>query len=392
MRLFLSIATLWQAMRTSHKLRSLLPSEERAERGEGLGMRGNLAIGIASYCGGRAGDEGDALNAETNRPLVPSSEHMDTTLTPDSEETVEPTAAKRYRHAVLIVNAKSRQGKDGFNTAKQTLQELGVTLKQTYDLTDPARLSRTVETSLREGADLLVIGGGDGSFRTVANRIARTDTTLGILPLGTVNDFARNLGIEATIETACRVIADGYTADVDLCRANDKHFLITASIGYSADTQAYLTSDLKRKFGPFGYLVAAIKAIRSIKPFAVTVKHAGGTERIESVQAGVISGHYWMGGAVSIPGITIDGGKLAFYSVAPQSGWELLKLYRSLKQRKFYKTPGLRAFRCEEVTLETPKPLKAVLDGDIEGETPLHLTVAANALRVCVPKPAPTTP
>ena len=316
---------------------------------------------------------------------------METTLTPDNEETIEPTAAKPSRHTVLIVNAKSRQGKEGFETAKQTLGDMGVTLKQSYDLTDPSRLSQTVETSLREGADLLIIGGGDGSFRTVANRIARTDTTLGILPLGTVNDFARNLGIEPTIEAACRVIADGNTAQVDLCRANDKHFLITASIGYSADTQAYLTGDLKRKFGPFGYLVAAIKAIRSIKPFTVTVKHAGGTERFESVQAGVISGHYWMGGAVAIPGITIDGGKLAFYSVAPQSGWELLRLYRSLKQRKFYRTPGLRAFRCEEVTLETPKPLKAVLDGDIDCETPLHVSVAANALRVCVPKPQPPT-
>jgi len=312
---------------------------------------------------------------------------METTPTADNEETVAPTGAKPHRHAVLIVNAKSRQGKAGFETAKQTLNEMGVTLRQAYDLTDPSRLSQTVETSLREGADLLVIGGGDGSFRTVANRIANTDATLGILPLGTVNDFARNLGIEPTIPEACRVIAEGYTTQVDLCRANDKHFLITASIGYSADAQAFLTSDLKRRFGPFGYLIAGIKAIRAIKPFAVTVKHAGGTETLQSVQAGVIGGHYWMGGAVEIPGISIEGGKLAFYSVAPQSGWEMLRLYRALKRRQFYRTPGLRAFRCEEVTLETPLPLKAVLDGDIDCETPLSLSVAANALRVCVPKP-----
>ncbi len=312
---------------------------------------------------------------------------METTLPTPKEEIVQQPEAKPHRHAVLIVNTKSRQGKDGFETAKQTLTEMGVKLKHTHDLTDPSRLSQTVETSLREGADLLIIGGGDGSFRTVANRIAHTDATLGILPMGTVNDFARNLGIAQTLPEACQVIADGYTVPVDLCRANDKHFLITASIGYSADAQAYLTSDLKRKFGPFGYLVAGIKAIRSIKPFLLTVRHAGGTERFASVQAGVISGHYWMGGAVAIPGITIDGGKLAFYSVAPQSGWEILRLYRDLKRRQFYRTPGLRAFRCEEVTLETPKPLKAVLDGDIDCETPLKLSVAANALRVCVPKP-----
>ena len=314
---------------------------------------------------------------------------METTLTNTltHEEETQPLQAKPYRHAVLIVNTKSRQGSKGFEDAKRTLEELGVTLKQVYGLRDPSRLSQTVETSLREGADLLVIGGGDGSFRTVANRIANTDAALGILPLGTVNDFARNLGIEPTIPEACRVIAEGYTEEVDLCRANNKHFLITASIGYSADAQAYLTSDLKRRFGPFGYLVAGIKAIRGIKPFAVTVTHANGTETLQSVQAGVISGHYWMGGAIEIPGISIEGGKFAFYSVAPQSGWELLRLYRNLKRRQFYRTPGLRAFRCEEVTLETSSPLKAVLDGDIDCETPLKLTIAANALRVCVPKP-----
>lgn len=312
---------------------------------------------------------------------------METTETL-SEKTVEPTdALPTPHHAVLIVNTKSRQGAEGFTQAKTALQEMNVPLKHTYDLKDPSRLTQTVETSLREGADLLIIGGGDGSFRTVANRIAQTKTALGILPLGTVNDFARNLGIAPNIVDACRVIADGYTADVDLCRANKSHFLITASIGYSADAQAYLTSDLKRRFGPFGYMIAGIKAVRAIKPFALTIRHANGTETLQSVQAGVISGHYWMGGSVEIPGITIDGGKLAFYSVAPQPGWQIFQLYRRLKRRQFYRTEGLRAFRTESITFETPSPLKAVLDGDVDGETPLSLSVVPNALRVCVPKP-----
>jgi diacylglycerol kinase (ATP) len=300
----------------------------------------------------------------------------------------QPSGTKpNYRHAVLIVNTKSRQGESWFGDAQKTLKEMGVPLRHAHGLRDPSRLTQTVETSLREGADLLIIGGGDGSFRTVANRIARSETTLGILPLGTVNDFARNLGIESTLQEACQVIADGYTADVDLCRAGDKHFLITASIGYSADAQAYLTSDLKRRFGPFGYLIAGIKAIRSIKPFAVTIRHANGTETLQSVQAGVISGKYWMGGSVEIPGVSIDGGKFAFYSVAPQSGWQIFQLYRALKRRQFYRTPGLRAFRTDAITLETASPQKVVLDGDIDGETPLELSVAHNALKVCVPKP-----
>jgi diacylglycerol kinase (ATP) len=112
------------------------------------------------------------------------------------------------RRAALIVNTRSRSGERTFFQALDRLQELGVTLGPTYAVRDPARLPETVRDVLDDdsGYELLILGGGDGSVSSVVDFLAHHDITLGLLPLGTANDFARTLGIPSDIEGACQTI------------------------------------------------------------------------------------------------------------------------------------------------------------------------------------------
>src|SRR3712207_3566841 len=125
--------------------------------------------------------------------------------------------------AALIVNTRSRSGEQTFFDALDRLQEMGVPLGATYAIRDPARLPETVREVLGDGSDhrLLILGGGDGSVSSVVDFLAHHEVVLGLLPLGTANDFARTLGIPADIEGACRTIAGGKTVDVDLGLAGD---------------------------------------------------------------------------------------------------------------------------------------------------------------------------
>ena len=106
--------------------------------------------------------------------------------------------------AALIVNTRSRSGERTFFKALDRLEELGVPLGATYAIRDPVRLPETVREVLYEGPGyrFLILGGGDGSVSSVVDFLAHHDVTLGLLPPGTANDFARTLEIPADIEKA----------------------------------------------------------------------------------------------------------------------------------------------------------------------------------------------
>jgi len=290
--------------------------------------------------------------------------------------------------AVLIVNRKARRGREALPQAQDGLRANGVALEATHVLKSPKHLPDVLRESVAQGAKLIVVGGGDGSLRTAAEVLAYQDVTLGVLPLGTVNDFARNLGITPTVEAACKVIAEGHVARIDLGQANDRYFVITASLGFSAMTQHVLTPRQKKLLGPLGYVAASALALRRLRDLRITVRSEQGDERLTVMQAGVINGHSWMGGAFEIPGVDLASGRLAFYAVPPQSKLALLRIVYNLRSGRFFDTPGLRAFTTRDVSVETEKPQPLVLDGDLFGKTPVRFRVASDALKVCVPAAA----
>ena len=125
--------------------------------------------------------------------------------------------------AALIVNTRSRSGERVFFQALDRLQALGVSLGVTYAIRDPARLPETVREVLDNGSGyrFLILGGGDGTVSSVVDFLAHHHVVLGLLPLGTANDFARTLEIPQDIEGACKAIAGGKVVDIDLGLAGD---------------------------------------------------------------------------------------------------------------------------------------------------------------------------
>jgi diacylglycerol kinase (ATP) len=296
------------------------------------------------------------------------------------------------RRAALIVNTRSRSGEQTFFEALDRLQELGVPLGATYAIRDPVRLPETVREVLGEGSGyrFLILGGGDGSVSSVVDFLAHHDVILGLLPLGTANDFARTLGIPSDIEDACQTIAGGKVVDVDLGLAGDNYYVNVASVGLGVEATQALSPWLKKSVGPLAYPVAAIRAFLSHKPFSARLTFPDGDhEPVEYgrlLQVAVGNGRFYGGGMVVAPESGIDDRSLDIYAIELGRHRDLIGAARYLKSGDFIRSESVSHYRTRRVRLETVPELAVNVDGEVVTRTPQEFSMAHNALKVIVPQ------
>jgi diacylglycerol kinase (ATP) len=290
--------------------------------------------------------------------------------------------------AALIVNTRSRTGERAFFQALDHLQEMHVPLGVTYPIRDPARLPEAVQEVLGDGYEFLILGGGDGTVSSVVDFLADRGTLLGLLPLGTANDFARTLDIPEDIEEACKLIANGKVVDIDLGLAGDNYYVNVASVGLSVEATRALSPWLKKSTGPLAYPVAAIRAFLKHEPFSARLTFPEGdhepVEYERLLQVAVGNGRFYGGGMIVAAESGIDDKTLDIYAIDLGRRRDLIGAVRYLKSGDFIKTDGVHNFRTPRVRLETDPDLPVNIDGEVVTRTPQDFSVAQNALNVLV--------
>src|SRR5689334_5144889 len=118
------------------------------------------------------------------------------------------------RQAVLIVNTQARSGRLQFRAAVDLLQDRGFELTEAVAARNPAKIPVIVREAILNGAPLVIIGGGDGTLSSTLSCFVGSSSVLGVLPLGTGNQFARDLGIPCDVVRACEILASGKVACV----------------------------------------------------------------------------------------------------------------------------------------------------------------------------------
>jgi len=294
--------------------------------------------------------------------------------------------------AALIVNTRSRSGEQVFFRALDLLQEMKVPLGATYAIRDPVRLPETVREVMDDGSgyETLILGGGDGSVSSVVDFLAHRHVTLGLLPLGTANDFARTLGIPSEVEAACDTIANGKVVDVDLGLAGDNFFVNVASVGLGVGATEALTPWAKKNIGALAYPVAAIRAFLRHEPFSARLAFPDGdhepVEHERLLQVAVGNGRFYGGGMVVAPDSGIDDGNLDVYAIELGRHRDLFGVPRYLKSGDFIRNESVSQYRTTRVRLETDPQLAVNIDGELVATTPQDFSVADNALKVLVPQ------
>lgn len=255
---------------------------------------------------------------------------------------------------------------------------------------EPGELDRHCgEAAEAAGVDALVAAGGDGTISTAAGAVAGTDMPLGILPLGTLNHFARDAGIPLDLEAAVEAIAAGRTRAVDVAEVNGRVFINNSAVGMYPklvrDREAQ-----QRHFGRGKKLAMLIAAGRSLWRFShhrLTLRIAGREAPVETPLLFVGNNRYETGLLALGKREAIDRGELCIYAPLARSAlsfvWTSVRAVfgRPDEQADFLTLDGV-----ESVEIDSPRTrLMVATDGEAQPmETPLRYKVRPGALKLIV--------
>ncbi|HEU4426683.1 MAG TPA: diacylglycerol kinase family protein [Pilimelia sp.] len=298
-------------------------------------------------------------------------------------------AIRRDRRAALVVNARSRRGRRLYAGARSRLAAAGFALLGVYPVERPGELEKSLAAAADLGPDLLVAGGGDGTIGAAARLLAHRDIALGLLPLGTTNNFARTVGVPLDLDAAVAVLADGRVIDVDLGLAGDMPFVNHVGIGLSADVMLRTPRRLKRVTGRLAYPITALVLLTRHRPLRATVRVDGRRHEFVTHQIYVANGGFHAGRPITADAHA-DDGLLVAYAVGGAKRRDLLRDTARNAATGHRRTLAEGPFLAVgELWLQTDRPARVEVDGELCGQTPMRIGVDANALRVMAPADRP---
>lgn len=292
--------------------------------------------------------------------------------------------------AVLVVSPHSGNSR-GLARSRRELERYAIEIAEELDIHAIERLPELLRSSSGE-ARLVIAAGGDGTVGGVAGRLAGADNVLGVLPLGTGNDFARSLYISLNPRRAARQLATGEVSSVDLGRLTREgqppaYFAHAASVGLNVNFAKLATrASVRARLGRLTYLAAAAYAVREQASFTCVLEHDGRVEELVLQQLAVISAPV-IGGSL---GLNIrspyrDAHGLDVLAIENVPPWTLLRagvfLLAGIKQP----VAGVRAIHVDSIGVESRNPLALALDGELDGSLPGQFETLPSALRVMTP-------
>jgi len=256
-----------------------------------------------------------------------------------------------------------------------------------------SEIAEKTMSALKDQVDGIIVGGGDGTVGTVAGVLSDGPTPMGILPLGTLNHFAKDMGIPLTMEEAVSAIADLKTALVDVGEVNGEVFVNNSSIGGYPYT--ILSRDWQqRQLGRNKWLAMAISVFRFLKRFRVMDVHL----ILDGVEVSMRTPFVFIGNndyELDRPPIgkrsALDSGRLCLYTSNCRNWSELIKLSWKLLRNRLEDAPEFMMYHVTEAWIHTRKKrLYVAMDGEVTRmKTPLHYRSREQSLQVYVP---PTPP
>jgi len=257
-------------------------------------------------------------------------------------------------------------------------------------------IGRLARRAVSDGGAAVVAGGGDGTVSSVAAAVAGSGKELGVLPLGTLNHFAKDLGIPQDLTLAALAVVEGEASLVDVGEVNGRVFLNNSSIGLYPRIVKHREDRQERLgWGKWPALVwATIHALHRHRPLDVILSVDGKEIRRSTAFVFVGNNVYDMEGFDIGTRARLDEGQLSVYLFRYARPFDLLGLaFRALFGR-LRGAPGFESLRTPELTIETRgREVRVATDGEISSEkTPLCYRVRPRSLRVVRPRPDPEAP
>ncbi len=272
----------------------------------------------------------------------------------------------------------------------QLLQERGWQI-EVWPTREPGDASVLARQAVEQQIQVVIAAGGDGTINEVIQGLAGSETALGVLPTGTVNVWAREMGLPLESEKAIAILTQGRTRRIDLGRVNERYFLLMVGVGLDGEVAHAVERRSLKRLGVLGYALAALWFGPGYVGFPATLKIDGSApERSRTLQI-VVGNTRLYAGAFQFTWLArCDDGVLDLCVVRQRGLWGRLLMLRDLLLRR---SPhrlwaDYRTFHTLEI--ETPRPVALQIDGDHAGYTPATFEVVPGALKVIIPQDAPT--
>lgn len=279
---------------------------------------------------------------------------------------------------VLVVNLKSRQAAQAieriekvFRNKKNQLEVLAVR--------DPRKINKAFQKALDLKADEIILGGGDGTLISGIEYLSLKDyrKPIGLLPLGTANYLARNLGIPLDLEGSIEVLMNGKSRSIPIGVANDKFFALTFIIGITQRVSAEVSDSLKQRFGQIAYILELIRQTKNHKPFRYVINSPSLRKPLKGTTHQIIVYNSDINLQLKlVPDHSIE--RKSFKVVVSRCGRSKAKLYAGFLAHilSFGKLrPYMHVFETQLLDIQTDPVLPADYDGEPYSESPFSVSL-----------------
>jgi len=295
-----------------------------------------------------------------------------------------PITGAPYQRALVIANPISGRGKSA-KAAKELrdgLRSLGVATE--LHLTQGAGDAFNHLRTLGEPLDLVVSVGGDGTLREVLEGLVDPATPVSMLPFGTANVLAKELGLPRDVHHHLEILMRNRVANVDVAKVNGKLSLLMTGVGFDA----YVVREVERaRTGPitkFAYVTASLRALRHYRAPKLRVT-LDGVEYPDEVGFVLVSNTMNYGAVINLAAdARMDDGEFEVYLFPSAS---LFELAAGFTRGVVSRLPGGKVVmrRAKEIQIHSEAPVPVQVDGDLAGETPVEIQVAPNRYRLVIP-------
>ena len=288
--------------------------------------------------------------------------------------------------AVVAHSGKTVDG--GLDELRTRITDQGVDKLFWYEVPKSKKAPAKVRKALGKKPDLLIVWGGDGMVQRTIDVVAGTKVPLAVIPAGTGNLLATNLGVPATVEGAVRAAFHGERCRIDLGRINGEHFAVMAGIGFDGAMIRDADKNLKDRLGKLAYVWAGIRHVNGRAPRAKV--RIDGRKWFDDDASCVLVGNVG----------TITGGIHAFDDARPDDGWldvgvataqgalQWARALGTMAVGRSDRSPFVRMTRARTVEVKLASKLEYELDGGARKPVKhLVVEVVPAAVTICVPPP-----
>lgn len=302
------------------------------------------------------------------------------------------------QRARLILNPSS-----GRERALEHIEALSARLRERYSPVEivltagDGDAERAAAIAVADGCGALFIAGGDGTVNEAVNGLASVDglgeTTVGIVPMGTGNDFAAALGIPTEIDAALDVLLAGRTLQVDLGEMNGRLFFNTSGGGFIAEVSVAVTPQLKTIAGRLAFLIGGAQTLLDYEPVRATITAEPGGVRLGLglYAFAVCNSRLIGGGRLIAPEALIDDGLLDLCVIEAMSTLEFVALARKVADGDHVNDPRVHYLQAAHVTMAFDRIVKVNTDGEVMEATSCEYRVHPRAARFVCGEPQFTT-